>query len=86
MKHFNFIVFAATMAITQTGVAASDQELKEATAFILNMNGLLCDKVVDIRPLKARKDVYEVECIEYGGGETRKTYIMDARKGTAWVP
>lgn len=64
----------------------SDSDLKKMTKLILNTNGLLCAEVLDIRPLKVRDNVYEVECIEYRGGENKKTYIMDAVKGTAWNP
>jgi len=66
--------------------SADKEALKETTATIINLNGFLCAKVTDIRPLKVRPDVYEVTCIEYRGGSSTKTYIMDAAKGTAWVP
>lgn len=73
--------------IVQSNVSNfSDSDLKKMTKLILNTNGLLCADVIDIRPLKVRDNVYEVECIEYRGGQNRKTYIMDAAKGTAWNP
>lgn len=66
--------------------ALSDEDLKKMTAAIINMNGFLCAKVVDIRPLKVGRHVYEVTCIEYRGGTGQKIYLMDAAKGIAWVP
>jgi hypothetical protein len=84
----SLLVVATLILGTALSVQAQSQKgsLKEQTALILNLNGLLCAEVVDIRPLKVSKDVYEVECIEYRGGKARKTYIMDAAKGTAWKP
>ena len=86
MKYMRMTILAILLAVVTPANAASKEDLKEMTALILNMNGLLCAEVVDIRPLKVRKGTYEVECIEYRGGKGRKTYIMDAAKGTAWVP
>lgn len=59
---------------------------KEQTATLLNLNGLLCAEVIDIKPLKVKQDVYEVTCIEYRGGSGTKTYLMNTTKGTAWIP
>lgn len=83
------IIMALLIGLCSIGTAthAADEEaLKEMTAMVLNLNGLLCAKVVDIKPLQVRPNVYEVTCIEYRGGSGTKTYIMDASKGTAWVP
>lgn len=74
-------------AANQTPAQADDlsrQHVKKVTAFILNVNGLLCAQVVDIRPLEVEENVYEVECVEYRGGNGRKTYILDADARTAW--
>lgn len=57
----------------------------ESVATILNLNGLLCAKVLDIRPLKVRPHVFEVTCIEYRGGRATKTYTLDLDKATAWA-
>ena len=59
---------------------ASEGELEEVVATFLNLNGLLCARVTDIRPLKL-KDTYEVTCIEYRGGSTKKTYILNMADG-----
>lgn len=61
------------------------EDLKDVTASIINLNGLLCAEVIDTRPLKVREDIYEVTCIEYRGGSGKKTYIMDIANGTAWA-
>lgn len=59
-------------------------DLKTMTATILNINGLLCAQVNDIRSLKAGDKIFEVTCITYRGGNATKTYIMDAAKVRAW--
>lgn len=69
-----------------TTPSVDKDDLKKITALVLNLNGLLCAEVVNIRPLKVRPDVYEVTCIEYRGGSATKAYIMDAANKTAWVP
>lgn len=60
-------------------------ELKELTATILNLNGLLCAEVVRIQPL-ALEGKFEVTCVAYRGGTAQKTYILDANRGTAFEP
>lgn len=65
--------------------ALDKKELKTLTATILNLNGLLCAEVTDIRPLEI-KNLFEVTCIAYRGGSATKTYIMNAAEGTAWEP
>jgi hypothetical protein len=86
MKIWKIMVLLSLFFAAQGAHAMNRDELKEVTALILNVNGLLCAKVTDIRPLEVREDVYEVECIEYRGGKGKKTYIMDASKGKAWAP
>ena len=85
MKKIVAGLVAVMLILPLSAISESKEELKEMTALILNLNGLLCAEVIDIRPLKM-KDIYEVECIEYRGGKGRKIYIMDAAKGTAWIP
>lgn len=63
--------------------AQSKDELKETTATILNLNGLLCAKVVEIRPLEMANQ-YEVTCIEYRGGSGTVRYILNAATGKAF--
>ncbi len=63
----------------------SDQEIDELVATGLNLNGHLCAKVVDIRSLRV-KGAYEATCIAFRGGTSRKTYIIDSSRGTAFLP
>ena len=62
------------------------QESHEVAALMLNLNGLLCAKVIEIRPLKVRKEIHEVRCVEYRGGSGEKTYLLDSNTGKAWRP
>jgi hypothetical protein len=73
-----FLFFLASPAF-----AATDAELKEMTATILNLNGHLCARVVEIRPLRIEGQ-FEVTCIEYRGGSGQVRYILNARAGTAF--
>ena len=60
--------------------AMSEQELKEVMAAMLNLDGHLCARVVEIRALQIRNQ-YEVQCIEYRGGSGQVRYIFDASTG-----
>ena len=64
--------------------APSKAEADEAIALLLNLNQLLCAKVVKVNPLKVRPGVLEVTCIEYRGGTATKNYILDTNNGTAF--
>lgn len=61
-------------------------EAKELAALMLNMNGLLCAKALEIRALKVRQEIHEVRCIEYRGGSGQKTYMLNTKTGKAWQP
>ena len=76
---FSILIFSSSAQ------ALDREELKTLTATILNLNGLLCAEVTDIRPLEIR-NLFEVTCIAYRGRSATKTYMMDAAKGTAWEP
>lgn len=68
--------------------AASDPDreaVNEKLATMLNLNGLLCAKVVSVAPLE-RANTYEVTCIAYRGGSTNKTYIFNGNTGKAFEP
>lgn len=87
MKAFRALTTALVLtAACGSSQALTDAELRKMTAAIINMNGLLCARVVDIRPLPVGKYIFEVTCIEYRGGTGRKVYLMDAARGIAWVP
>lgn len=63
--------------------AATDAELKKTMATFINLNGLLCAKAIDIRPLQLPKK-YEVTCVQYRGGTGTVRYIFDAETGVAF--
>jgi len=62
---------------------AQSQDSKEKVATLLNLQGFLCARVVSISPLKV-KDTYEVQCIEYRGGEGTVGYVLNAATGVAY--
>ncbi len=63
----------------------SKSEINKMVATGLNANGHLCANVVHIIPLII-KSKYEVECITYRGGQTKKSYIIDSLQGVAFIP
>ncbi|HEY0662164.1 MAG TPA: hypothetical protein VGD21_12695 [Lysobacter sp.] len=65
-----------------SGCRVPNREDGEKFATILNLNGLLCAKTVEVCPLKV--DALEVTCIEYRGGKATKTYIIDTKNGSAF--
>jgi hypothetical protein len=85
MKTMLITLISSLVLFSGIAHALDREELKTLTATILNLNGLLCAEVTDIRPLEI-KNIFEVTCIEYRDGTGTKTYIMDAAKGTAWEP
>lgn len=64
----------------------SRNEAGEGIATAINLNGFLCAKVIEAKPLRMKQDVYEVTCIEYRGGSGRVRYIVDANSGVAYKP
>lgn len=75
------LAIAASLFLA-TSTAHAD-ELEDAAAVILNLNGLLCAEVLDLNQLK-QKGIFEVRCTKYRGGEAEATYIIDANSGNAW--
>lgn len=61
------------------------EDVKEQLATIINLNGLLCAKVLDVKHIEDLPNVYEVNCIEYGGRSETKNYILDVVKGIAVI-
>ena len=61
-------------------------EYGETIATGLNLNGLLCARVVDVKPLRVNSDTFEVTCIEYRGGSGKVRYIYDTARNVAWRP
>jgi GTP:adenosylcobinamide-phosphate guanylyltransferase len=83
-------VFAARAMGANVGVAdiknvSSRKEVEQMVTAGLNINGLLCAEITDIRPLKVRS-AYEVTCVAYRNGSAKKAYIVDALKGSAYEP
>ncbi len=60
-------------------------DIEKLVATGINLNGHLCARIVEIRPLKV-KSTYEIACIAYRGGKAQKLYIIDALKGVAFTP
>ena len=85
MRLIASILILSAFLFSSSAHALDREELKILTATILNLNGLLCAEVTDIRPLEI-KNTFEVACIIYRGGTATKTYIMNAAEGTAWEP
>lgn len=63
--------------------ASAQQSKEELLQAAINLNGLLCAKVVDATPLKIA-DQLEVTCIEYRGGKGRARYIYNLKTGRAF--
>ncbi|MEZ5822316.1 MAG: hypothetical protein R3D82_16080 [Xanthobacteraceae bacterium] len=75
-----FSIAFVAIFMTAPAFAATDAELKEMMATFLNLDGHLCAKAVEIRPLKL-DDQYEVTCVEYRGGSGKVRYIFNAKTG-----
>ena len=82
------IVFASKAMGANFGVQdvkdpLTQAQVEELVAAGLNLNGHLCARVVSIRALQL-KSKHETTCIAYGGGEGKKTYVIDALRGVAF--
>lgn len=66
--------------------SAALRERGEMIATVLNLNGLLCARVVAVEPLRVSSDAFEVTCVEYRGGTGTVRYIVNASDGTAFRP
>jgi hypothetical protein len=86
MKTISIVLFFGLYSISSIALADKKEELKEQIATIINLNGFLCAKVLDVKPLEVRANIYEVTCIEYSGGSGTKIYILDASKALVWTP
>ena len=74
-------LICALLALLPNNLSAqswSREELKEMMAFIINANGFLCAKVVEVHPLTLN-NTYEVTCIEYRGGKRTVEYLFAVR-------
>ena len=61
----------------------TQSDSNEQVATILNLNGLLCARVVEMRLLPLGK-MYEVTCIAYRGGSATKSYVLNMEDGSAF--
>lgn len=80
--HRTLLAVALMLGSAGQAAATSDNDLKEMSALIINLNGGLCARVTSITPA-AGKDNWNVSCIENRDGSGRVSYIMNARQGTA---
>jgi len=82
---FGMKAMGLNVGISDIKNVLSVPEIEEMISTGLNLNSHLCAQVTDIRPLKV-KSTYEVTCVAYRGGSTKKSYVVDALKGVAFVP
>jgi hypothetical protein len=73
-----------TSTRSTSGTRTSSSDAREAAATFINLNGFLCAEVTSVRALQL-KDTYEITCIEYRGGSSKKTYIINTTDGTAFA-
>ena len=66
--------------VTFSGLKMKNGKVVLTNGGSINLNGHLCAKVLEIRPLAVKNDMYEVTCIEYRSGSKTKVYHMDAKK------
>ncbi len=69
------LIFACNSSLCQN---LTKEELRQMTAFMINMKGYLCAEIIELRPLRL-ENTYEVDCIEYRGGKGVKTYIFSMK-------
>ncbi len=62
-----------------TLAAAQSPSAKEQMATFINLHGHLCASVERITRLQ-HEGAYEVECIQYRGGQTRVSYVVDLKR------
>lgn len=59
---------------------ASDPQFREAhdfIALIINSNGHLCGRIVDVKPLRVERGEFEVTCIERRRGSNTVRYLVN---------
>ena len=83
MKRLFMLFLILVSVLSAHGAIASNNDAEEGMALLINLNGLLCAKVVSVTPLKIEK-TYEVRCIEYRGGTRTVDYIVNLKTGRAF--
>ena len=78
------IVSFLTMVILApaSALATEKKDVDEMLATLLNLQGYLCARVINVVPLDLPKH-YEVRCIEYRGGQGTVDYIINLETGRA---
>ncbi len=71
--------------ISDVRKVVSTPDIYKMVSVGLLLNGHLCAKLLEIRPLMV-KSTYEATCIAYRNGTAKKTYIIDSLKGIAFIP
>ena len=77
------VAFLTMVILAPTSALATDKkDVNEMLATLLNLQGYLCAKVINVAPLDLPKH-YEVRCIEYRGGQGTVDYIINLETGRA---
>jgi len=80
---FALLSMGAAASVADVKDPLTDAEVHKLVATGLNLNGLLCAKVLTLTPLKLPSK-YEAKCIAYRGGEGTKMYVIEALAGRAF--
>lgn len=72
----------AKVGVEDVKNALGKAEVDKMVATGLNLNGHLCAELVEVRALRLDAQ-YEATCVTYGGGSSKKTYLIDALNGIA---
>jgi hypothetical protein len=72
-----------TSTRSTSGTRTPSSDAREAAATFINLNGFLCADVISVQALQLN-NTFEVTCIEYRGGSSKKTYILNTADGTAF--
>lgn len=79
LRSIAFSVALVTL-VAPLGVSAQlSHDSREMMATFINMHGYLCARVERVTPLR-QPSVYEVECVQYRGGQTRVSYVVDLKR------
>lgn len=71
---------AATRPEIPTGGRPTNPQAESTVKAFINLQGQLCAEIVGVRPL-AQPNTAEVTCIEYTGGTSRVTYVINLVSG-----
>lgn len=77
------IFFASSSYAAENLVHKVNNDAVEGMALLINLNGHLCAQVTGVYKLE-QQDIYEVECIEYRGGNGKVGYLVNLEQGIAF--